>query len=432
MQAACNTSCMRARTTLWLPTISMLLLSLISYMDRSVLAILSPTILRDLHLSATEYGLAISVFSICYMIANPIWGLWMDRHGLFATAIIAVAVWSLAAGAHAFIGHWFLPGILGLCIGRGMLGFGEGATFPAGLKTVAETLPVSQRAFGLGLAYSGGSLGALLTPLLITPLAARYGWRAAFLVTASAGLLWLLLWMWMHHAGFYQFHPETRAAAAPRTHRFNLSLLNVPLIGTAAIYGLGAAPLVFGLYAAPLYLTRVLHESQATLGHLLWIPPAGWEAGYLFWGRVVDRRSLRLRSGQAPRGSARPVGLFVGLAAAGVLMMAIPAVAHLPHALLLTMLLFFAAMFVAGGFVVLALADGLTRQPAASAGFLAGFCISCWALVTAFVMPAIGHLFDAQRYGASFVLMACIPPVGVMIWWWLTGVKTTAMHLKGA
>ena len=130
---------MRARTTLWLPTVSMLLLSLISYMDRSVLAILSPTILRDLHLSATEYGAAISVFSICYMIANPIWGLWMDKHGIFATAILAVAIWTLAAGAHAFIGHWFLPGILGLCLGRGLLGFGEGATFPAGLKTVTET-----------------------------------------------------------------------------------------------------------------------------------------------------------------------------------------------------------------------------------------------------------------------------------------------------
>jgi len=171
---------MQSRTTLWLPTISMLLLSLISYMDRSVLAILSPEILRDLHLSATQYGLAISCFSICYMISNTVWGLWMDRHGLFATAIIAVAVWSLAAAAHAFIGSWFLSGLAGLCVARGVLGFGEGATFPAGLKTVAETLPLSKRAFGLGLAYSGGSLGAVLTPLLISPLAARYGWRARF------------------------------------------------------------------------------------------------------------------------------------------------------------------------------------------------------------------------------------------------------------
>jgi MFS family permease len=409
---------MRSRTTLWLPTVSMLLLSLISYMDRSVLAILSPTILRDLHMTVTQYGDAIAVFSICYMIANTLWGLWIDRHGLFVSAIVAVSVWSVAAGAHAFIGHWILPGLIGMCVARGVLGFGEGATFPAGLKTVTETLPVEKRAFGLGLAYSGGSLGAALTPLLITPLAAKFGWRAAFLVTASAGGVWLLLWVWMHRAGFYRVDSE--AAAASRRHGFSWSLLNAPLFGTAAVYGLGAAPLIFGLYAAPLYLTRVLHESQSTLGHLLWIPPAGWEAGYLFWGRVVDRRAFRLRSGQALPGSARPSALFAWLAAGGVLMLAIPTVAALPHALLLTMALFFAAMFVAGGFVVLALADGMTRQPASSAAFVSGFCISCWALVTAGVMKVIGPMFDAQQYGASFVFISCIPPVGVLAWWWLT------------
>ncbi len=386
---------MRARTTLWLPTVSMLLLSLISYMDRSVLAILSPTILNDLHLTVTQYGDAIACFSAAYGIANILWGLWIDHHGIFMTAVVAVTVWSLAAGAHAFLGHWFLPGIVGMCVARGALGFGEGATFPSGLKTVTETLPVSKRAFGLGLAYSGGSLGALLTPLLITPLAARYGWRAAFLLTASAGLVWLLLWLWMHHAGFYQFHPEMHAAGVPRKHRFNFSLLNVPLFGSAAVYGLGAAPLVFGLYAAPLYLTRVLHESQATLGHLLWIPPAGWELGYLVWGRVVDwraaREKVRLFGPGEKIGETPPTALFVWLAAAGVVLAAIPCVAGMPHALLLTMLMFFVAMFVTGGFVVLALADGLTHQPLASAGFLSGFSISFWALATALVLKVVGR-----------------------------------------
>ena len=29
--------------------------------------------------------------------------------------------------------------------------------------------------------------------------------------------------------------------------------------------------------------------SQSSLGHRLWIPPLGWELGYLFWGWTVDR-----------------------------------------------------------------------------------------------------------------------------------------------
>ena len=62
----------------WAPCIAMLLLSLLSYADRSVLAILSPTILADLHLTATQYGYAVSVFSVCYMVSNPVWGV-LDR-----------------------------------------------------------------------------------------------------------------------------------------------------------------------------------------------------------------------------------------------------------------------------------------------------------------------------------------------------------------
>ena len=104
----------------------MTLLGLLSYVDRSVLAILSPTILGALHLSATQYGYAILVFSLCYMLANPVWGFWMDRAGLWATTLVAVFVWSLASGSHGL-----MTGFVGMCLARGVLGFGEGATFPA-------------------------------------------------------------------------------------------------------------------------------------------------------------------------------------------------------------------------------------------------------------------------------------------------------------
>src|ERR1700745_3739037 len=107
------------------------------------------------------------------MAANPIWGWVMDRKGLFWTCFAAVGLWSLASGSHAM-----MTGLLTMSVFRGVLGFGEGATFPAGLKTVSETLPAEQRSFGLALAYSGGSLGAALTPLIVTPLAIHYGWRA--------------------------------------------------------------------------------------------------------------------------------------------------------------------------------------------------------------------------------------------------------------
>jgi MFS family permease len=336
------------------------------------------------------------------MVANPLWGMWIDRRGLWVTILAAVALWSLASGSHAFI-----FGLGGMCLARGVLGFGEGATFPAGLATVAETLPLEQRSFGLGLAYSGGSLGAALTPLLITPIALRFGWRSTFGITAGLGLLWILLWIWLRSSGVYRSGASVGAQASSVPIAAGAKW-NRNLIATAAIYGLGAAPLAFGLYAAPLYLSRVLHVSQASLGHLLWVPPAGWEAGYLFWGKVADRRVARSAGG--------PGGLFAGLCVCGFLIVLAPAAARCAWPILATMLLFFAQMFVAGGFVVLSLSDGMQAQPKANSGFLAGVAISSWALATGLLTPVLGHFFDLRAYAEGFWLVASLPVVGVLCW----------------
>jgi ACS family hexuronate transporter-like MFS transporter len=393
----------------------MLLLSLLSYADRSVLAILSPTILADLHMSATQYGYAVLAFSICYMLANPVWGYWIDRRGVWVTVLVAVGLWSVASGAHAL-----MLGLLGMCVARGVLGFGEGATFPAGLATVAETLPIERRSFGLGLAYSGGSLGAALAPLLITPIALHYGWRATFVLTALMGLAWVLLWIVLRATGVYGAAAPVRTlrAAGDTAGRWNRNLF-----ATAAVYGLGCAPLAFGLYAAPLYLSRVLHVGQASLGHLLWIPPAGWECGYLFWGRMADKRTAR--------GAGRPAGLFAAFALAGFVIVLAPAAARLAHPVAATMVIFFAEMFVAGGFVVMALADGMSVQRKEQSGFLAGFAISCWALVTGVLTPVLGHFFDLHEYVRGFWLIAALPVVGVGLWWMVRAGRSNGQDARG-
>jgi MFS family permease len=57
----------------------MLLVSVISYIDRNTLALLAPTILRETHLSNEQYGLMVSAFSVAYMLGNPAWGWILDR-----------------------------------------------------------------------------------------------------------------------------------------------------------------------------------------------------------------------------------------------------------------------------------------------------------------------------------------------------------------
>src|SRR5687768_4912284 len=131
-----NIESIRTRIILWLPVSAMTLVSLISYIDRNTLALLAPTILADTRLTNEQYGYIVSAFSVAYMIGNPVWGVLLDRFGLRWGMAAAVTFWSAASGAHAFA-----AGFLGFAVARALLGFGEGATFPGGLRTATQVLP---------------------------------------------------------------------------------------------------------------------------------------------------------------------------------------------------------------------------------------------------------------------------------------------------
>ena len=81
----------------------MMLCSLLSYIDRQTLAVLSSTILRDTGLTPQSYGEIVSAFSIAYMLANPFWGSLLDYIGLRAGMTIAVAMWTVSSTARAWM-----------------------------------------------------------------------------------------------------------------------------------------------------------------------------------------------------------------------------------------------------------------------------------------------------------------------------------------
>ena len=167
-----------------------MLSTLLSYIDRQVLAVLSPTILHDTGLSANAYANAISAFSIAYMIGNPLWGSVLDFVGLRLGMLMAVGLWTVASTSHAWV-----TGFIGFAVARAVLGFGEGAAFPGAMRTATESLPPNQVSRGMALGYSGASLGAIITPLIVTPIALQFGWQTAFLITGAFGAVWLLLWL---------------------------------------------------------------------------------------------------------------------------------------------------------------------------------------------------------------------------------------------
>lgn len=387
----------------WIPTVSMMLVSLISYIDRNTLALLAPTILRETGLSAEAYGWIISAFSVAYMLGNPLWGRLLDRVGVRRGMFLSVSVWTVASASHALAaGFW------SFAVARSVLGLGEGATFPGGMRTAVQTLPPEQRSRGIAVSYSGGALGAVITPLIITPVAAWAGWRGAFWFTGLVGALWLAIWALVSR------RPELREVhAAPASRIGSLSIRDPKLWSFMGVYALGGLPLAFVLYGAALYLGRGLGKSQLEIGHVLWIPPLGWEAGYFFWGWVTDRFAAHGTSLKLMR------RLLLLLS---VLSLPLAATDFL-HSFPLTMALMFTSMFASGGFVIASVAYATNVYSSKHAGLIAGLGAGSWSALVAVLMPVFGALFDQHRYQVAFVLAAACPLVGFLVWNTLNGAQ---------
>lgn len=371
----------------WLPTVAMLLVSLISYIDRNTLALLAPTILRETGLSGEQYGFIISAFSVAYMVGNPVWGLLLDRFGLRIGMTAAVGFWTIASAAHAFAGGFFSFGAA-----RALLGFGEGATFPGGMRTAVQTLPAEKRSRGIAISYSGGSLGAIVTPLIVTPLAAWFGWRGAFWFTGGIGLLWLAVWAVL----------SRRIPAAPRVigRKHTMGFSDRRIWAFMACYAFGGLPLAFVIYGSAIYLSKALHLSQLTIGKLLWIPPLGWEVGYFVWGWLADRFPSRY-------------ALLLGVAA----VLSVPlAFTSYTRSVPLVMAELFFAMFIAAGFVIVSIAFASHVLPIERSGLVAGLGAGSWSALVAIVMPWFGRMFDQQRYTEAFAEAAVFPVIGFVLW----------------
>lgn len=382
----------KSKWHMWVPCIGMALCSWLSFVDRQVFAVLAPTILSETGMSAQDFGNIVFFFFVAYTVANPVWGSIIDYVGLRIGMLAAVLLWSLASTSHAFMGTF-----AGFAVARAFLGLGEGATFPGGLRTAVESLPVNRRATGIATAFSGGTLGAILTPLIVIPFALRFGWRAAFLMTGVLGLAWLVIWWFIARPPFL---PAVEKRATKLGFPNPLEKRFWALIFSYALPAMSSGPI---LTIFPLYLNRGLGVSQADLTKLLWIPPLTWGIGYFAWGWVVDRYAATDR---------RPIWLFLVLTALALVfgfttLTASPLIAVLSMGL---------STFVAGGFQMVALKVGSFSYPMQRTAMMSGIASGAWSLVNAFLSPVIGRLFDAERWSEAFWLVALCPVVGVTAW----------------
>lgn len=382
---------------MWVPCFGMALCSWLSFVDRQVLGALAPTILAETGLDAQQFAVVNSYFFVAYTIANPVWGSILDYVGLRVGMLMGVALWTAAS-----VSHGWMTGLMGFALARALLGFGEGVTFPGGLRTAVETLPANLRARAIALSFSGGTLGGVAAPLIAVPIGIRYGWRSAFLVTGALGLAWIVLWLAIARPPFL---PKVEHKAKRLSFPNPMEPRLWALVFSYALPAIAPGPI---LTLVSLYLNTGLGVSQRDLGGLLWIPPFAWGIGYFFWGWAADRYALDNR---------RPVGMFLFLTACSLVLGGVTWTTSVPIALAI----FSWATFIGGGFQMLALKVGSYSFPREQAAMMTGIASGSWALVN-FVLLRwfLGPLFNQQRYGEAFWLIALCPAAGVAVWMFLS------------
>ena len=180
--------------------------TVINYIDRQTLSVLAPHLKTEFSWNNSDWALIVISFRIAYALMQTVAGRLLDwfgtRRGLLLTVSwysVAAAFTSLAVGLKSFMLFRFL------------LGSGEAANWPGATKTVSEWFPKSERGWAVALFDSGSSVGGAVAPFLVFWIYRISGsWRPAFIVTASLGVVWALVWKAFYHP------PETHPNLGPK------------------------------------------------------------------------------------------------------------------------------------------------------------------------------------------------------------------------
>jgi ACS family hexuronate transporter-like MFS transporter len=189
----------------WLICALLLAATAINYLDRQIIGLLKPTLAHEYSWSEADFADVVFWFQAAYAMGYLVSGRLIDVVGARLGYAAVVALWTLAHLAHALVSS-----LGGFVVVRFALGLSESGNFPAGLKALAEWFPRRERALATGIFTAGSNVGAILTPLIVPFITARFGWRGAFVVTGLFSVVWLHVW-WRTYRPPLQ-HPKVTAA----------------------------------------------------------------------------------------------------------------------------------------------------------------------------------------------------------------------------
>ncbi len=256
----------------------------LSYLYRTINAVLSPYLAAELQLTAADLGLLTSVYFLTFAAFQLPLGVLLDRFG--PRRVEAALLVFAAAGASLFaVGHSALE----LAVGRGLIGLGVSACLMASFKAFVLWLPAERLAVANGWVLAAGGLGALAATAPVEAALQWVGWRGLFGGLAGlSGLVALALLLAV---------PEREAGAPAGDLRAQwrgvAEIFRSPVfwrIAPVSVLSQASFLAIQGLWAGP-WLRDVAGLDKSAAAEVLFWTAAAMVAGFLGLGQLSYRLS---------------------------------------------------------------------------------------------------------------------------------------------
>ena len=163
----------------------LILLNVMNFVDRQLLASFANFIIPDLGLTNTQFGILTGFgFLFFYSIMGLFMGFLADKFDRPKLIAFGVALWSLLT---SFSG--LAKNFVGLLIPRMFIGVGESILTPTSLSLLGDRFPKERMGFVSGAYYLGIPIGAGLSLIIAGYLGPVIGWRMCFYILGGFGVI---------------------------------------------------------------------------------------------------------------------------------------------------------------------------------------------------------------------------------------------------
>ena len=168
------------------------LLYFFDVVDRYMVSSMFPFIQKEWGLTDMQSGLLVSTVYWSIVVFVIPGSIIIDRWSRRKTISIMAVLWSIASMACAFVGNFTQ-----LFTARTFLGIGEAGYGAGGTAMIAGLYPIEKRGRMMGLWNASIPLATAMAIALGGIIATRWGWRAAFGLTALPGLIVAILFFFI-------------------------------------------------------------------------------------------------------------------------------------------------------------------------------------------------------------------------------------------